>query len=764
MKNFFTFLSILIISLTVYVSFNDLIPSSEKPLDKYDFSIENALDHLRIISKKPHYTGSEYHSVVRDYILNELKNMGLETEIQNQVVTRFCCVGTNTSNIIGTIKGSSNGKSLVLLTHYDSRHHASFGASDAGSGVVTILEGVRSFLSKNTIPINDIHLVFTDAEEIGLLGAQAFVKNHSLVDNIGLVLNFEARGSGGPSYMLMETNGKNGVLISEFINAEPGFPAANSLMYSIYKMLPNDTDLTVFREKANINGFNFAFIGDHFDYHTSLDSFERLDRNTLIHQADYIMSMLNHFSKINLSNLDSENDYVYLNFPILKMLHYPYSWIYPLLIFSIIFFLFIIYLGLAINKLSIQGILNGILALTISLFTCLSITIILWKTISYFNPDYADILHGFTYNGYYYITAFIFLNIFCLFSIYYRFFKNSSGLDLTIMPIGFWLIINVLISIYLKGAAYFIIPVNLVLFSILLIYFSNFKGNKKMLLWTFFSVPLIYIFAPQLKMFPVGLGLDNLFITSFFLVLIFVLLLPVFSNFAFKNQIKNLTLLIAIVFFALAFLNNDYDVNSKKPNSILYYSDLDSKQSYWLSRNENLDEFTSQFFKKNESIQEASFFSSSSKYGTPHKQSALADFIKFSSSDIQILKDTIVENKRNLQLKISPERKINKIDLTTDDPFVLNSMSVQGVEFEIEKSEFKINPGQFLTYYLSYEDKDVTIELDFEENLSPSLNLIETSFDLFESEKFNFKPREDYMMPMPFVNTDAIVLSKKIKL
>jgi len=111
------------------------------------------------------------------------------------------------------------------------------------------------------------------------------------------------------------------------------------------------------------------------------------------------MSMLNHFSKINLSNLDSENDNVYLNFPILKMLHYPYSWIYPLLIFSIIFFLFIIYLGLAINKLSIQGILNGILALTISLFTCLSITIILWKTISYFNPDYADILHGFTYNG-----------------------------------------------------------------------------------------------------------------------------------------------------------------------------------------------------------------------------------------------------------------------------------------------------------------------------------------------------------------------------
>ena len=38
------------------------------------------------------------------------------------------------------------------------------------------------------------------------------------------------------------------------------------------------------------------------------------------------------------------------------------------------------------------------------------------------------------------------------------------------------------------------------------------------------------------------------------------------------------------------------------------------------------------------------------------------------------------------------------------------------------------------------------------------------SVDLFESEMFNFNPRKDYMMPMPFVNTDAIVLSKKIEL
>ena len=464
MKNIYTLLSILIISLTVYFSFDDLMPSSVKSIETTGFSVDNALNHLKVISKEPHYTGSKYHQDVQNYIVNELESMGLATEIQNQVVLNSWRVGTNAANIIATMNGSGEGKSLVLLSHYDSRVHSSYGASDAGSGVVTILEGIRAFLSKNENPVNDIHVVFTDAEEIGLLGAEAFVKYHKLIDNVGLVLNFEARGSGGPSYMLMETNGMNSKLISEFAYANPNFPAANSLMYSIYKMLPNDTDLTVFREKANINGFNFAFIGDHFDYHTSLDTYERLDRNTLFHQADYFMTMINHFSKIDLSNLESDVDYVYSNFPFLKLIYFPNSWIFPLLIFAVIFFLVLVYLGLALNKLKLEGIYSGILPFIISLFVCISLTVLLWNFIVYLNPEYKDILHGFTYNGYYYIFGFIFLNLFCLLLIYKPFFNKNAGLDLIIFPLLFWIIINVLIGFFLKGAAYFIIPVYFVLF------------------------------------------------------------------------------------------------------------------------------------------------------------------------------------------------------------------------------------------------------------------------------------------------------------
>ena len=761
MKNIYTLISILIISLTVYFSFNDLSPSSKKSIESTGFSVENALNHLKVITKEPHYTSSYYHQEVQNYIINELDKMGLETEIQNQVVLSSRRVGTNAANIIGTIKGSRSGKSLVLLTHYDSSAHSSFGASDAGSGVVTILEGVRAFLSKNIIPLNDIHVVFTDAEEIGLLGAEAFVKNHKLIDNVGLVLNFEARGSGGPSYMLMETNGMNSKLISEFANANPRFPAANSLMYSIYKMLPNDTDLTVFREQANINGFNFAFIGDHFDYHTSLDTYERLDRNTLLHQADYFMSMVNHFSKSDLSNLDSDVDYVYSNFPFLKLIYFSNSWIYPLLILSAIFFLVLIFLGLVLNKLQLDGILNGIIPFIISLFVCISLTVILWNFIVFLNPEHADMLHGFTYNGYFYIFGFIFFNLFCLLLIYRPFFDKFSDLNLIIFPLLFWIIINLLISLFLKGAAYFIIPVYFVLFSILAAFIFDLKTNKLMIVWTCLSIPLIYMFAPQLKMFPVGLGLKNLFISSILLILVFSLLLPIFSNYSHKKHMISLTGLTTLILFFMAFLNNGFDEENKKPNSIVYYTDLDKAESFWMSYDKNLDDFTKQFLGENPST-DVDKFVSRSKYSTSYRYINKTNYRDIASSTVEVLTDSVYGNKRKVSISIIPQRKINSLQIMTKDSLVFDSLAVQNVF--LEKENFKINSGRILTYIPSYNDKRVVIDMIFDNKLNSEFNLIETSFDLMTNTNFNFKPRSKIMMPMPFVTNDAIILSKNISL
>jgi len=123
--------------------------------------------------------------------------------------------------------------------------------------------------------------------------------------------------------MFMETNEGNEKLLKAFIDANVKFPLSNSLVYSLYKTLPNNSDLTVFREQANISSYMFSFIDDHFDYHTEQDSVARLDRSSINHQAHYILPMLSYLANKDLSTLQSNTDLVYFNFADLGVVHYP---------------------------------------------------------------------------------------------------------------------------------------------------------------------------------------------------------------------------------------------------------------------------------------------------------------------------------------------------------------------------------------------------------------------------------------------------------
>ena len=689
--------------------------------------------------------------------------MGLEVEIQTQTaINKKWLAATTAENIIAKIKGTTTGKALMLLTHYDSNPHSSLGASDAGSGVVTILEGIRAFLAKNQTPKNDIIILITDAEELGLLGAQAFVDTHTLTKDVGLILNFEARGSGGPSYVLMETNGKNSNLLSEFIAAKPNFPAANSLMYSIYKKLPNDTDLTVFREDANINGFNFAFIGDHFDYHTAQDSYERLDRETLLHQADYFTTTLNHFSNCNLENLNSDKDFVYENFPFIKLLSYPFSWVTPMLIACVIVFLLLLFFGISLNKIAVKNALRGFIPFLVALILCGGISFSLWKLLLVIHPQYNDILHGFTYNGYTYITAFVFLNLWILFTIYKRTSKVEKPVNLLIAPIFFWLIINFIISIYLKGAGFFIIPVISALLILAVSIFMDLEEKTKRILCTILSIPTIYIFAPLVKMFPVGLGLKILFVSALFIVLVFGLMILSFH----QKKIfwtQKWSAILAIIFFGIATYNSGFSIENKKPNSIVYIENSDDKTAYFGTYNSTLDSYTEQVFNGNFSKGSIQNAETKSKYNTRftyHKKTAFKNIV---SSEIITEIDTIIGKKRFIELTIIPNRKLNKLEFITKNKLTLEQFKVNDVLVNYGKN-YTLKSGTFLVYHLVNSDKELT--LSFTMNTDEKLEIIlnEISYDLLSNKNFNIKPRTEAMMPMPFVTNDAIIISKKLSL
>jgi hypothetical protein len=775
MKKYPAALSFIIIILTVYWSINNQLPHRISGLDtpQTEFSTERALVLLKEITKAPHFTGTEYHKEVREFIISEFEKMGLPVEVQTQVaINKKWRAGTKTKNILTRIKGAENGKALLILTHYDSAPHSSYGASDAGSGVVTVLEGIRAFLAKGEKPKNDIIIAITDAEELGLLGANAFVNHHLWAKDIGLVINFEARGSGGPSYMLLETNGGNKKLIDGFKKAKPEYPVANSLLYSIYKMLPNDTDLTVFREDGNIDGFNFAFIDDHFDYHTAQDTYERLDRKTLQHQGEYLMPLLDYFSQVNLENLKATDDDVFFDFPGTTLVSYPFSWVLPMIIIASVWFLFLLIIGFKQKKLSVKEIFKGLLAFLMSLILSGAIAFYGWKLILKIYPQYNDILHGFTYNGHYYIVAFVALSAGIWFWIYNRCLKKNQPENLYIAPLFIWILINFAVALYLPGAGFFIIPLITGLLILNISLFSKRPDQNKTILFSLLIIPVLLIFVPLIQMFPVGLGLKMTAISTVLTTLVLGILLPVFAGYKEVKSLSNMFLLISVLGFVSAGFTSKYSTERKKPNSILYVYDADQNKAFWTSYDTRTDRFTQQFL--GEDPTQGSFTNkiTSSKYGTGFNLYKEADPAGIAVPEIDILKDTVIDEFRDIHLRIIPKRAVNRLELISKNDlhfktFILNGEALKkkpGDDFIFDTLKKK----NILSYFFTEKDTIIDLEFSIPKKEIPDMELFEASFDLYTNEKIkdiknNFSLRDSVMMPTPFVLNDAVVVKKHIK-
>jgi len=730
--------------------------SSDLSSAKTSFSTDRALEHVEKIAQNPHGVGFTAHKQVRDYIVSELEKMGLETTIQEGYTAGDWGNLSKAINILARIKGSESGKALLLLSHYDSSTHSSFGASDAGSGVATILEGIRAFLANNPNPKNDIIILISDAEELGLNGADLFVKEHPWKKDVGLVLNFEARGSGGPSYMLIETNRGNANLIKEFTKANPDYPVANSLAYSIYKMLPNDTDLTVFREDGDIEGFNFAFIDDHFDYHTAQDTYERLDKKTMAHQGSYLMPLLNHFSQADLTNVKSLNDSIYFNVPFFKMVSYPFEWMWPMFGIAVLCFILLLAYGFRKKTLSAIEVGKGFLPMLLALVINGAVGYFSWSVLKWMYPHYKDMLHGFTYNGHTYIFAFVLFSVATCFWVYNR-FKKLETANLLVAPILLWLIICGLVSHYLSGASFFIIPVFALLgaFMVLL--------NQKMpnpYLLTFLGLPALFIYAPFVKMFPVGLGLKMMIAATLFVTLTFLLLLPVFGFYKKKKRLAYLGLIFFFGCMISAHFNSGFDKDNAKPTSLLYVMDADSKKAQWATYENTLSDWTTQYLgtdkTKPEKLSENTI---SSKYNSGFTYVSNAPIKEIVEMQVEKTRDTIIGDNRLLDICITPQRDVNRLEVFTNT--TLESAAVNTIKL----SEYYLENrwrGKLVTHFVS-NNEYTDLQLSIPKDSVLELTIYEASNDLLSNPQFTIPARPENNIPMPFILNDAILVTKTVR-
>lgn len=256
------------------------------PPDAFSAARAGAMLERILGDGRPHPTGSAANADVRARIVAELERLGYAPEVR----PGFACsqiwpVCATVHNVIAHLPGTGDGKGVLLAAHYDSVAAAP-GAGDDGAGIAALLEIARALKASDPLP-RSVWFLLGDGEEAGLLDAEAFVREPEL-DAIGSVVNLEARGTGGPS-QLFETQTGNAALISLAGDAL-AHPVGSSLAYEIYKLLPNNTDFTVFR-RAGLVGVNFAFTEGPARYHTPRDNLRYLDPASVQHHGENALAM-----------------------------------------------------------------------------------------------------------------------------------------------------------------------------------------------------------------------------------------------------------------------------------------------------------------------------------------------------------------------------------------------------------------------------------------------------------------------------------------
>lgn len=762
-KNNYALYSSLFLLAILAVVFFTMMPQwgteEEGPLT--EFSTQRAFKQVRAISHQPHFVGTKNHEEVAAYLQKELQQLGLETSIQEGYTLSDWGNLVKSKNILARIKGSNSSKALLLLSHYDSAPHSySLGASDAGSGVATILESVRAFVYNKTAHKNDIIILFSDAEELGLNGAALFVTQHQWAKTIGMVLNFEARGSSGPSYMLMETNGGNAGLVQEFAAAKVALPVSNSLMYSIYKMLPNDTDLTVFREQGNIQGYNFAFIDDHFNYHTAQDDSKHLNKKTLAHQGTYLMPLLHYFANADLKKTQATEDYAYFTLPF-SFISYPFSWILPMVLIVAGLFMLFVFVGVGKRILSFKEIAKGFIPFLGATITSGLITYFGWKFLLNYYPQYNDLLNGFTYNGHSYIAGFVTLALAVCFGFYHFFSEKKTTMNHYVAPLFLWILINCGLAFGLKGAGFLIIPV---FFGLIAFGYFVLTQKSNIILNLICGVPALLIIAPFIQMFPIGLGLKMLFSSSILTALTFGLLLPIFGSYTKKSSWSLFFFAIAGLFFAKAHVDSGYELGKAKSNSLLYIYNADTQKANWVTYDTNLDPWTKSYLgnhpKTADFMKDTPLFS---KYNSGFTFTAEAPIKELATPTIEFLKDQTIGNQRLLKIRITPNRNVNRYDIFANENITLYNFKANGVQAIGQKGAKyeRKREKKILSYYVVGGEP---LELEFSmDKLTPfDMELLESSFDLMRNSLFQMNRRQNWMMPTPFVLNDAVVIRKKI--
>lgn len=337
---------------------------SPKAADYEGFSSARVVEDIAVLSKEHHSVAHpEERAKVREYLVGRLEGLGADTV---KIYGYDSLVGPKNRHVVYTFdadnilaefapeNASDSTAYLMFVAHYDSRYSQpmpkqdtvwSYGAADDGYGIGVTLETVAHLLKQRADWNQGVKVLFTDAEEVGMYGMTAqWENNREVFDNVGLMINIEARGPMGPA-LLFETCPGSEKVMDLYADAAK-YHYTYSLTTVVYTFMPNFTDFTIVKDY--IPGMNFSTITDVNHYHTDKDNFGNVNEKSIQHYGEQILPIAQEYvmndKYADKDYFRTDKDTVNFTIPLLGLFNFSKT-IY-LVINVVIFFLFLLVFGM----------------------------------------------------------------------------------------------------------------------------------------------------------------------------------------------------------------------------------------------------------------------------------------------------------------------------------------------------------------------------------------------------------------------------------
>lgn len=410
------------------------------------------MKHLEHISQEPHAIGTKAHQEVGDYIIQQAKKNGLQVELQIDTISgtyRNCTQDiVQVRNILVAKAGQDSDDIVMLAGHYDT-HPNTPGTSDDGTAIAVMLQQMEYYAQQSTK--NSLLFMFTDAEEIGLYGAQVFMNNYPHKDKIKQIINVEARGNDGPA-LFFETNVGNQQTIRDVSRFK--HVRANALMYEVYKRLPNNSDFSHYK-KLDANGVNMANIDGFVHYHAPTDNLQYANKTTIQHHQYLIAEMMHYYANTPLKN-KAESDSTYFN--LLSFILVVYPPIINLIMLLISVLLVPVFMKKTMYDYRFKKVLLAVLSILLGIVACVFSAYLYLLVLKQMYPHYGNFYSFNFYNAGLYFYCFLALTILVFLGVLNNLkdWLSIAAEDIHLAGIGLSLIIGFLLYIYIPSASYII--------------------------------------------------------------------------------------------------------------------------------------------------------------------------------------------------------------------------------------------------------------------------------------------------------------------